>query len=85
MEISLEELVTNCLLQVNVQNFANIENFLEHIFYAKDGTGYHSEHYNPSLVTINNIKPIGKNAYKGYREINKVLYKDRKPIGLPMG
>lgn len=73
MAISLEELTTNCLLQVNVQNFANIENFLEHIFYAKDGTGYHSEHYNPSLVKLNNIKPIGKNAYKGCRDGKNIL------------
>lgn len=35
MSISLEELTTNCLLQVNVQNFVNIKNFLEHIFFCK--------------------------------------------------
>lgn len=73
MSISLEELTTNCLLQVNVQNSVNIKNFLEHIFFAKDDTGYHSEHYNPSLVTLNNIKPIGKNAYNGYRDGKNIL------------
>lgn len=73
MSISLEELTTNCLLQVNVQNFVNIKNFLKHIFFAKDDTGYHSEHYNPSLVTLNNIKPIGKNAYNGYRDGKNIL------------